>query len=231
MIIILNNMKRITLTLIFLNVFFFGYSQKRHLGTRINKDSACYTIEYDSSKFKICNISGILKIIRNDSNFIEISQSGNVTFEKDISYNLVHGHSSFSDSARQVLTVTQNNYYHITNTGNNLFTVNEASNVIFRNDSGIIQIPGDYVFFYGFTISGSNGDDYRIRLTKNGNPITPSFTGTGSGALNFLNLSNCIYLQGLVAGDKLCIEVGNISNNNNNPTFRDGFIYIKKEHD
>ena len=102
-----------------------------------------------------------------------------------------------------------------------LMTVNESSTgIVMVGDSCVVQRKISVIFDISLTLSGNNGDDYRLRLTKNGVavPMGP-MSGTTTGATNFLNISTNVYVE-VDSGNVFKLEITNLTDADD-PTVRD----------
>jgi hypothetical protein len=153
--------------------------------------------------------------------------TGNINVAGDIKYQFAHA-AAYAEAITYTPLVTQNIYTKLRPT----FTTSEAANITSAGDSITIVAAGHYLVQFSVTMSGANGDDFRVKMYKN-NAIT-GINGsnhiTTTGATNFANLSYFWYVIGLVAGDRLSFKITNTSSNGD-PTISDIKFYIRQEPD
>jgi hypothetical protein len=143
----------------------------------------------------------------------------------DITYGFTHA-AAYAENISYTPNLTQNVYTKLLPS----FTISEATNITIAGDSMTIITPGDYLILFTITLSGANGDDFRIKLYKN-NAIT-GINGsnhiTTTGAPNYTSLSYFWYSISLVLNDKLSFRMTNTTNNGD-PTISDIKFYIEKK--
>lgn len=116
-------------------------------------------------------------------------------------------------------------------TGGGIWTATEADGVTLSDDVMTITNAGDYFGTMSLTISGSNGDDYYVRVW---NTTTDAIAGykigiTTTGANNFQSITLPLYFENS-AGDQYEVQIMNASNNND-PRVRDSVFYISYLHE
>jgi hypothetical protein len=108
-------------------------------------------------------------------------------------------------------------------------TVTENDGLTYAGDTITIITAGDYKLEFAAVLQGSNGDDFKFTVRKNGTEFTSGnavITTTGAG--NYITVNWFYYFPGLAAGDDISFYVTN-EGSSNDPTFRAWKVYIKKE--
>lgn len=148
---------------------------------------------------------------------------GNVSVTGQVYYSIIHGVSYFEIGVYTPL-VTQNIYTKLI-PGT---TVSEADGITIQGDSIINLTEGDYKVEIVITLTGNNGDDFRVKMYKNGSTtgVNGSNHITTSGAGNYVSLSYFWYLS-LAVSDRLSWYITNTTNNND-PTISDMKIFVYK---
>jgi hypothetical protein len=137
-----------------------------------------------------------------------------------------HADLYFSDSTR-LITLTQNVYSNITNANSNLFVIEENVWMAAAGDSIVITSNGDYMMHFGFGGSPATANDViSFQVFKNNIAVPTKVKSRGAT----LNVSWGVYLNALVAGDRIRVRVTNESASRN-VTLNEGFIYIYKTHE
>lgn len=147
---------------------------------------------------------------------------GTLNVTNQLIYDVVHG-AAYVENTTYTPSVTQNVYTKLTPG----MTVSEDTGLTIQGDTIILTKVRDYFIIMTVTLSGANGDDYRLKLYKNN--ATTGVNGsnhiTTTGATNFANLTYFWYLTGISANDNLSFKITNTSNNND-PTITDMKFYI-----
>ena len=152
---------------------------------------------------------------------------GDLEVDGDLTYTLVHAYGAFEDSTR-VIAVAQNTYSRVTNANGNLFATHaDTVGITLVADSATIVHNGSYYFNGSFTILGSNTDTFKVALFKNGVKYLARQARFTSNDTRAIPISG--YLKDLVGGDDISIRVTNTANGND-PTFVNGNMYLRKEH-
>jgi len=137
-----------------------------------------------------------------------------------------HADLYFSDSTR-LITLSQNVYSNITNANSNLFVIEENVWMAAAGDSIVITSNGDYMMHFGFGGSPAQQNDViSFQVFKNNVAIPTKVKSRGA----VLNVTWGVYLNALVAGDRIRVRVTNESASRN-VTLNEGFIYIYKTHE
>lgn len=119
--------------------------------------------------------------------------------------------SMYFDDASVPLTMSQNGWVQITNGTNDLFTY-DASGITASDDSLIIVTAGDYLINASLSFSGTtNADVYEFAVFKNGELASPKIERTTTSS-DIGNVSLPFYLEELVAGDVLILQMRNTAN-------------------
>jgi hypothetical protein len=202
-------------------------------GTHLSLMSSKFDFD-DDGTFKLSDGTDSYKLItasdkftlRNDAvspaNLVTVDSTGTMIVTNDVSYSLRHAFVQYTSDYTPA--VTQNVYTKITPT----FTTLEASNITVAGDSLTIVTAGDYYAVFHATVRGSNGDDFTVQLRVN-NVSVKTVRVTTTGTSNYQPVPLQYYIKNLVAGDDIAFWVTNTANNND-PTFSDISVYIRKEH-
>lgn len=123
---------------------------------------------------------------------------------------LGYGYFGFQDSSITITTTADSTFYQITNSYSNLIGVksaNDTTGVNVVNDTLVISTAGEWQIEATVGYSGTNGEEYRIQIFKNGTAVgfaTSGWTATGA-------LENHSFLAQFDASvnDSLTIEIAN----------------------
>jgi hypothetical protein len=126
---------------------------------------------------------------------------------------------AFSDQTETITISTISTPEHITNGGNNLFSLaNNTGNITFAGDSLTIGAGGDglYNVFYSLSSNGVNNDEVETMIQVNGVGTTSNLTAESSySAANKRMTMACLGVLDLNEGDGIKLAIQNNSNTNN----------------
>ena len=180
----------------------------------LNQDSA-YLYNYKQSPYSLNAISLTTSGIR---------IQGNLNITGQVSYDFKHL-VAYLTAGNYTPNVSQNTAFKLAPS----MTTTENDGLTFAGDTVTIITAGDYKLDIGGVLQGSNGDDFKFTVRKNGTEFTTgNAVVTTTGAGNYQTFTWFYYFTGLAAGDDLSFYVTNESSNND-PTFRAFKVYIKKE--
>jgi len=140
-----------------------------------------------------------------------------------------HGYGGFEDQA-ETIACGVGDWNHITNGGNNLWSLDKSDGITIAADVLTIVNSGDYEGTMSLSLSGLNGKDFHVRVYNitqalvEGRPMGISTTG----ANNEMNIAVPIYIEA-VAGDEIQFEI--MSADGADPVVDDGIFIIKYLHD
>jgi len=146
--------------------------------------------------------------------------------------NLPHAYGGFQDKSEELTIALQNTWYKLTNAAHDLFSGDESFAIGFEDDEITMEDSGDYFGVVSMTLTGDNAVDYQLRVYN----ITQSkvmgykIGVTTKGAGNFSNITLPLYFDSINKGDRLRMEIQNISNAKN-PTFKNSVFYISYLHE
>ena len=129
-----------------------------------------------------------------------------------LNYEPPHAKMTF-ESESEALTMSTNVWTKFTNATDDLFSGISVTNITQAGDSLTIIVPGDYLVNASVSFSGTtNTDLYEFAIFVNdikaSIAIPRSTTSTDIG-----NVSLPFYLEGLQAGDDICLKIRNTANN------------------
>jgi|WetSurMetagenome_2_1015567.scaffolds.fasta_scaffold207901_2 hypothetical protein len=165
-----------------------------------------------------------MKFFTNGTSRMTIDAAGNVQMTGLLSYNFIHG-ACYIENASYTPAVSFNVYTKITPG----MTVSEADGLTISSDQVTIATAGDYKVDLVITMSGSDGNDYRVKMYKNGSAtgIPGSNRISTSGSSNYVVLPYFWYVS-LAASDVLSFYITNTSNSDD-PTISDMKVYLEKK--
>jgi hypothetical protein len=203
----------------------YGYGLDNNLRVQADTNDFLIFTSYPVSTnlFQVTHDSVILhQLSGNTGKLLALSSTGGV-----YSYHLAHA-AAYREAITYTPAVTQNVYTKITPT----FTISEADSITIAGDTITIKTgyDGDYKLDFSLTMSGANGDDFRVKLYKNNatTGVNGSNHVTTTGATNYVSLSYFWYLTDLVAGDDLSFRITNTTDSDD-PTITDIKFYIEKK--
>jgi hypothetical protein len=183
-----------------------------------------FSVKADKT-FQLKNLENSdLEFYTNNLLRMTIKSDGKVNIAGDLAYSFIHG-AMYLENGTYSPSVDQNTYTRI-NPG---MTVSEADGMTLSSDQITILTAGDYKIDIVLTLSGTSGDDYRVKMYKNG-----SATGIpGSNRISTSGTSNYVVLPyfwyaGFAANDVISFWITNTSSDNN-PTISDMKVYIEKK--
>lgn len=121
-----------------------------------------------------------------------------------------HASLAVSDSAL-VIDVAQGVFSKITNAANDFFTLIDQQGITVAGDTLTIITGGDYIVNASVSFSGSVGDVWEFAVFKNGVLASPKMERSTSQT-DIGNVSLPFYIESLVAGDDLSLQIANIAN-------------------
>jgi len=165
-----------------------------------------------------------MKLFTNGTSRLTIDAEGNVQMTGLLTYNFIHG-ACYLENASYTPAVTQNLYTRI-NPG---MTVSEADGLTISSDQVTIATAGHYKVDLVITMSGSDENDFRVKMYKNGSAtgIPGSNHISTSGSTNYVVLPYFWYVS-LAASDVLSFYITNTSDNGG-PTISDMKVYLEKK--
>ena len=130
----------------------------------------------------------------------------------------------------QTIPCTKGVWSTIANGTGDLWDIREIDQMTFNNGTFVAEVGGDYTGSVSITISGSNGDDYFIRLF-NLNTSTESFRSgvTTLGANNYVSTPLPLYFEDDV-GEHFVLQIMG-SKNNNDPVIKSAILEVHYLHD
>ena len=185
----------------------------------VNNAASAGVISFDAT-----NLDAV-KIFRvNDTTTESWAHSHNdymLTFTK------AYGTMGFADSSFSI-PMTQNIYYPITNTANNLYITGVNYGLTFAGDS--IQVPedGDYEIEWDLSYSGANTDLYHIEIFVDG--VSSKGKGEGQRDMSSSNIgsSSGHTILSLTALQWITLRIENTINNNDATVYAGNIVINKK---
>ena len=181
-------------------------------------------IQFTTGSWEVGNVSG--------AEDVEIDHHGNLIAAGMLRQGSVwHAYGGFQGASETINIVNVNDWYHITNATNDLWTGLEANGLTLANDIMTVVNAGDYVGTLSMSITGSTGKDFQVRCynitqaAQMGYIIGASTDGAG----NFTVITLPLYLE-CAAGDTLRMEVRCITDSSD-PTFKNAVFYLAYLHD
>lgn len=168
-------------------IVFFVYAVDYHKGSLI----------VESNDFLFVGQNGGVKILIDTAGFIRNSKP--------------HAWGQFSDSA-VTISLTQNNWVHITNSTKTLFPATDYENITDLNDTLKFSYSGDVNCDYNVTFEGTSTDEFEFRVVKNGTQAYKVHYDVPTSA-NEVNIAIPSAFHPNL-NDKVWLEVRNTSNNN-----------------
>ena len=139
-----------------------------------------------------------------------------------------HAYGGFQDEA-ETLSLDADTWTHITNAGNNLWTLAEGDGFTMVDDELIVTRHADYNGILTLTITGGNSKDFKFRvynITKS--EVMGYHIGASTTVSNYTNISVPIYVEAN-AGDHLQFQAWCLAGDD--PTFRSAIFTIQYLHD
>jgi hypothetical protein len=208
------------------------------IGKNFAGDSICiadlFKIEQSdtvvSQKFKMVTPTGdtVRLVISSKQDTIEFDAPEDSTFrfKQRISAPIPHGYMYFDSSAVTCTITVKNTYVTISNSAKNAWTVGEQSFMTIAGDTIIFLVGGDYKVHSSFSFSGTSGNDYKVRLAKNGVGLPGVVGQTCTGPTNYQNVGGIVY-QPFIKGDRIKFQVANQSATND-AIIRNAFVFVEK---
>jgi hypothetical protein len=126
---------------------------------------------------------------------------------------------------------SSNTWYHITNGGTNLWTLDEGVGMSETGDTFVLDHDGGYTGHMTVGISGPNGEDFFVRCYNVTQGIQMGYIigVTTTGSNNYQNISLPLYLEDVDAGDVIRFEIKNLSATGD-PVVRSAVFFLQWLH-
>ena len=136
----------------------------------------------------------------------------------------------FEDST-SVITITEDAYSQITNSGNDLWQGVHSNGITISNDTITFANAGTYTGSISITFIGDAQDDYRFRIYNVTDAAEEGFAigQTGNGAADWVSITKPLFFLNVSAGDEFVFEVTNLDATHN-MTAKYGSFYIQYLH-
>lgn len=156
-----------------------------------------------------------------------VTIGGNLTVTGEIIASQPHLFLSFSDSI-VILDMTTNNWAQITNASDSLFGIIDISNFTINADTIIFGKTGHYIVTGALTHLGATGNDIQeIRFVQDGVQCVKMETSTTNN-VDHISVPVICYVEA-IAGDKLWMEIRNITDNDDSE-IHSGAIIVVLDH-
>lgn len=161
--------------------------------------------QQDTAKLNIKTSSKYIMIAGTSSNKYAMDSLGYIYNTKP------HAWGQFSDSS-VVISLTQNNWVHLTNATKTLFPITDYYNVIDLSDTLKIQYAGDVNCDFSISFNATITDNYEFRIVKNGTQICKFHFDCPASSNEFsIAIPSAMHVS---KNDKVWLEVRNTANNN-----------------
>lgn len=124
-----------------------------------------------------------------------------------------HVYGGFQDSSVTVSIGVQSTWYQVTNSKGSLFSGLESDGFRMSGDTLYIDFVGDISGLAILTISGSNTQEYQVRIYDEANEVQSGFLQgvTCTGAGNYQQLVIPVYIENDNAGNDYIMQIQNVS--------------------
>jgi len=176
------------------------------------------------------------KIYQKLKGFKNLYLAGDAEIAGDLTANMLKQEETwdafggFEDST-SVITITEDAYSQITNSGNDLWQGVHSNGITISNDTITFANAGTYTGSISITFIGDAQDDYRFRIYNVTDAAEEGFAigQTGNGAADWVSITKPLFFLNVSAGDEFVFEVTNLDATHN-MTAKYGSFYIQYLH-